>query len=442
MIKFNLLLIIFAFYISFDDAKAQKFSLLETQNFAVENHSDIKNSKLDIEIAKKKIWETTAIGLPQFTAKIAYTYMPEVAVMEMPASMFDPNAPAGAIAEIPMGLKNNTTIDFTLSQLIFSGEYLVGLQASKTFSQVSEKNLIKTKLEIKSNVTETYYLVLVVKENKKILINSLDVLQKILNETEKMYKLGFVEDTDVSQFKLTVMNLENSLNTLDKQINVASRLLKFQMGMELDKKIELTENLEDILKKVNFKNYLEKKLVINENIDFQIMEKQEEIQKLEFKRQKSTILPTISAFINHQKKAKAPEMDMAPPTIMGINIEIPIFASGIRYTKISQAKMEFEKIENQKKTLKKALILENLQAKSDFQSSKDKYENEKLSMALAKKIYEKTSLKYKEGISSSLDLTQAQNQYLSAQSNYFNAIFELLKIKNKLDKINHNELKY
>ncbi|OQX97844.1 MAG: hypothetical protein B6I24_07295 [Bacteroidetes bacterium 4572_128] len=172
------------------------------------------------------------------------------------------------------------------------------------------------------------------------------------------------------------------------------------------------------------------------------MEKQEEIQKLEFKRQKSTILPTISAFINHQKKAKAPEMDMAPPTIMGINIEIPIFASGIRYTKISQAKMEFEKIENQKKTLKKALILENLQAKSDFQSSKDKYENEKLSMALAKKIYEKTSLKYKEGISSSLDLTQAQNQYLSAQSNYFNAIFELLKIKNKLDKINHNELKY
>jgi len=176
MIKFNLLLIIFAFYISFDDAKAQKFSLLETQNFAVENHSDIKNSKLDIEIAKKKIWETTAIGLPQFTAKIAYTYMPEVAVMEMPASMFDPNAPAGAIAEIPMGLKNNTTIDFTLSQLIFSGEYLVGLQASKTFSQVSEKNLIKTKLEIKSNVTETYYLVLVVKENKKILINSLDVL--------------------------------------------------------------------------------------------------------------------------------------------------------------------------------------------------------------------------------------------------------------------------
>lgn len=334
-----------------------------------------------------------------------------------------------------LGVKENTTIDFTISQLLFSGEYIVGLQASRTYKELSQQSYEKAVVDIKKDVKTSYYLVLVLHENLKTVLTSGENLNSMIAEMEKMLAVGFVEDTDVDQLKLTLMNLENTISTLKRQLVLAEKLLKFQMGVDLRQHIQLTDNLDGFVATTDVNMFLQSTLVLDQNIDYQIMTTQEKLQNLNYKREKSTVLPTVAAFYRHQELADAPEFNFNPPNVVGINVEIPIFASGSRYSKIQQEKMELEKIRNSKLQVGDGLVLEYEQAISELTSAWEKYNNEKLNMELAKKIYDKTAVKYKEGMSSSMDLTQTQNQYLQNQSNYYNAILDVLNSRTKLETI-------
>ena len=96
-------------------------------------------------------------------------------------------------------------------------------------------------------------------------------------------------------------------------------------------------------------------------------------------------------------------------------------------------------MQNSKDQALNGLQLEFITAKNDFKSSLEKYYNEKRNIELAERIYNKTMIKFKEGLSSSMDITNAQNQLLGAQSNYFTSVYSLLAAKNKIDKLTNNQ---
>jgi outer membrane protein TolC len=302
--------------------------------------------------------------------------------------------------------------------------------------------LIKSEIEVKETVTKTYYLVLLAENTKKNLESNLENLKKILFETGELFKAGFAEDTDVDQVQLTITDLTNSIKSVNRQISVTRKLLKFQMGINLDEKIELSENLENILNKINSADILAEEFNIINHIDYRILETREKSLFFLLKKEKSEFLPTLSAFITYQGNAMRNEFNFFkktgdkwfPATIIGINIAVPIFSSGSRAAKIRQAKLELIKAKNDKKNVKKGLKLDLLQARYDFSSALEKSGNTEKNVLLAKKIYAKTLVKYRQGISSSLELTQTHNQYLQSQAKHTNAVVELLNSKVKLDK--------
>jgi outer membrane protein len=227
------------------EKSTMRFSLQEAQQYAIENNFEIKNKQLDIELARKKIWETTTIGLPQVEGSGAYQQFLDIPTQLIPAEFF--GGEPGTFMPVQFGTKHNANFGLTVSQLIFSGEYIVGLQASRIFLELSAKGLTKSENEIKESVAKSYYLVLVATESRQILTKSLDNMKNILREMEEIYKEGMIEDTDVDQMRLTVSNIENSLKNLDNQAELANRLLKFQLGIEFEENIELTESLEAMI---------------------------------------------------------------------------------------------------------------------------------------------------------------------------------------------------
>lgn len=416
------------------------FSLIEAQQYAIEHNTSILNAELDVKSANKKVWETTAIGLPKVNATASYTNMLDIPTSLIPAEFF--GGQAGEFMPVKFGTQHNMKYGVGVSQIIFSGEYIVGLMASRTFLQMSRNSKEKSETDVKELIANTYYLVLIQNQSSKIIKQSLENTQKIFEETKALYEAGFVEDTDVDQFELTVLNLKNSLENIEASVNLSKRLLKFQMGLDIDSRIELSDNLETILQQSNTDAIITQNFEAGNNIDYQMLETQEQISELSLKREYSKNLPSLSAFYNFENSAQLQKFDFADSqtdwyksNIIGLQLDVPIFASGQRAAKISQARIELMKMQNNKQNLRQALNVEFAQAKSDFMLAYNTFQKQKKNLELSKKIYEKTHIKYKEGVSSSLELTQAQNQYLDAQSNYYSAIFNLLQAKTKINKI-------
>ena len=240
--------------------------------------------------------------------------------------------------------------------------------------------------------------------------------------------------------QINLSTLTNGLKSAERQIKIFQELLKFQMNIPLSNPIELTEDLETLLNQLNVEGVMGFAFDKENHIDYKIINTQEQIQKLNVKREKSTFLPTVSAFYNHQESMMGNSFDVFSggdwynANIVGLSINIPLFSSGQRLSRVSQAKIELNKLENSKGQLSENLYFQVTKARAEFENAYDKYNLEQDNKKLTETIFNNYQIKYRNGIATSLELTQAQLQYLNTEEAYFQSIFNLLDAKNKLDK--------
>ena len=430
-----------------DKKETLKLSLQEAQDFALQNNRAVKSSKIDINHAEKQVWENLATGLPQFS--VAANYLHQFVVPELNLGpVLDVNSlPDGNITKsdltnayinsppFSLGVHDNTVIDFTVSQLIFSGEYLVGLQATKVVKEMTEKGLVKTENETKESVAGTYHLVLVLGENEKVLNQSLKSVDQTYNELVKMNEQGLNEETDVDQVKISKSNIQTLITSIESQKQITLKLLKYQLGLNFDQNIELTDSLHGIIEQGKTQYLTSTAFDVNNSADYQLVNYQEKISALMLKREKSKYLPTIAAFYRHEEQTNMPAFNFAVKDVVGASLNIPIFTSGMRNARVSEAKFDLAKADLAKENAGQGLIMEFETAKSNYQTAYSNFVTNRESMDLSKKVYDKTVIKYKEGVSSSFELTQNQNQFLTAESNYYNSVLSLLNAKAKLDRI-------
>jgi len=416
-----------------------EFSLEQAKKHALDHNYNNQKSKLDIKIAKKKIAEIRAVGLPQVSAEAKVQKFLDVATSLAPANAFNPAAPAGELAELQFGLNYNNSVGITASQLIFDGSYIVGLQAAKTYRDVSINNQIKTEVELKEAITQAYFTVLVAQENTEVLNQSLVSTEKMLAESKALYEVGLIEEQSVDQLMLTTNELKTSVGIAEGQIEFAEKLLKLQMGIDIDSIISLSDNIDVFVNDISLEP-LKQEFNIANHIDFQLIEGNVRLMKLNLRKEKYSFLPSLNAFFNHQQQNMSNEFDMFsggdwyPMTVIGASLKLPILAGGSRLSKMSQAKVEFDKAKIDAKLVAQNLKYQSQLAKSNYETEYETYSNQKSNLELAKKIYGKTVKKYKEGVASSLELSQTQNQYLNTEGKYIKSLFDLLKAKSELQK--------
>jgi outer membrane protein len=428
--------------VSAQDNKKNEYSLEEAIDYALENNYDAVNSTLGIDAAKAQLREIVASGFPQISGSVEYNNMFEIPTQLIPGDFLDR---PGEFIPVKFGVRHNATAGITVTQLLFSGSYIVGVQASNVYLDLQEQNNKRSELDVAQSVTQSYYLVLLVEENQRILGQSLENIKKIHYEVEEIFKEGFVEDIDVKQLQISVTQLKNSMNTLAQQLEVSYKLLKLQMGIDINENIKLTEKLENILQLVNISSLINSEFDMKKNIEFQLIESQVALSGLSLKNEWSKFLPTIAAFGTYQYNAMRDKFnlfdgdeDWFNTGIIGVKLELPIFNSGAKFFKVQQSRIELKQAENTKRKVEQALALQYSQVKSELKSNHDIFQNNKNNMQLSKEVFDKTLEKYKEGISSNLELIQVHNQYLGTQSVYFKSMSDLLNSKNSLDRLLNN----
>ena len=418
----------------------ESYSLKQAKQYAIQNSTQVKNSLLDVEIAQQKIKETTATGLPQISGTVAFQNFLDVPTSLIPASSFDPAAPVDLLIPVKFGTDFNLNGTLQVSQLIFSGNYLVALQASKTYKAISIQMVEKSELEIKAAVSEAYFTVVVLQANSEAMDSSLIMIKHIYNDTKILINEKVLEPSASLQLELSIMELENGLKQVNDQIIVAKKLLKFQMGIEIKTEISLADDLTSLSS--GLEGEISSTINVAENIDYKMLQTQLKVNELLVKNKKADYLPTLAGFFSHQQVAMGNEFNFFgsdgswyPTTIWGLNLSIPIFSGGQGPSRLKQAKIETLKTQNRIKQLDEGLQLQTAQATTAYNNSLESQKTRERAVEIANEVLRTTEVKFKEKVVSGMELTQAQSQVIQSKTNLINAKYEVLKAKLAIDKL-------
>ena len=434
------LIIALAFLSGYSSIGQESYSLKQAKEYAIQNSTQVKNSLLDVEIAQQKIKETTATGLPQISGTVAFQNFLDVPTSLIPASSFDPAAPVDLLIPVKFGTDFNLNGTLQVSQLIFSGNYLVALQASKTYKAISIQMVEKSELEIKAAVSEAYFTVVVLQANIRAMDSSLIMIKHIYDDTKILINEKVLEPSASLQLELSIMELENGLKQVNDQIIVAKKLLKFQMGIEIKTEISLADDLTTLSS--GLEGEISSTINVAENIDYKMLQTQLKVNELLVKNKKADYLPTLAGFFSHQQVAMGNEFNFFgsdgswyPTTIWGLNLSIPIFSSGQGPSRLKQAKIETLKTQNRIKQLDEGLQLQTAQATTAYNNSLESQKTRERAVEIANEVLRTTEVKFKEKVVSGMELTQAQSQVIQSKTNLINAKYEVLKAKLAIDKL-------
>tara|TARA_R110000850_G_scaffold277058_1_gene421913 strand:+ start:156992 stop:158332 length:1341 start_codon:yes stop_codon:yes gene_type:complete len=416
------------------------FSLEEAVNFAIDSNYTAINARRDVTAALKQKWETTATGLPQISAAVDYRNNLKQPVTLIPAE-FSGGEP-GTFTPVVFGVPQTMTATATLNQLLFDGSYIVALQASKTFLEYSKNLEEKTTSVIRNEVINAYGSVLLSQENIKILEKNRETLEKNLNETTEIFKNGLTEEEDVEQLQITLSNVETQLNNSKRVLELSQQLFNITLGIDLEARVELTENLDTLITKNIDLQLLAEDLSLEKNIDYRIANNFTEQRRLELKLEKYKALPTLSGFVNYGTQANSDtfsfldsEQRWFQSSIAGVSLQIPIFSSLGRTARTQRAEIAFDQAKTEFDEAVQNIKLEVNSAKNDYQFAIEKYENAKNNLALAERIEGKNQIKFFEGLSGSFDLRQAQLQLYTAQQEYLQAMLDVINKKAELERV-------
>jgi len=439
--KIILTLLLFASLMQAQEQKeSYSFSLKQAIEHAVQNNYSVINSNRDIEAAKQKKWETTTMGLPQINGTVGYQNNFELQKSLIPAEIF--GGPAGTFQEVAFGTKHSMNAVATLSQLIFDGSYLVGLQSAKTYLKISENAKIKTAQEIREIVINSYGNVLLADESILILQKNKGILEKTLSDTKEIYKNGLIEEENVEQLQITLASINSSLGNVKRQKRIANDMLKLVLGINLENELKLTDKLDALTTSNVDLAILKEEFNVNNNIDYQIGQNLQTSKELLLKLEKSKALPSLGANVNFGYNAFGDQFQFFSNnqkwlnySNLGINLNIPIFSSLGRSSRTQQAKIALEQSKTQLTETEQKLKLQFEKAKSDYEFSLEQLTTSKSNLNLAERIENKNQIKFTEGLSSSFDLTKAQEQLYAAQQNYLQAMLDVINKRASLEKL-------
>lgn len=422
------------------ESKSYSFSLEEAISFAIDSNYTAINARRDIAKAIKRKWEATATGLPQLSASINYQNNLKQPVTLIPAEIT--GGEPGTFVPVTFGTQQNATATATLEQLIFDGSYLVGLQAAKAFLDFSENAAEKTNLEVRKGIINAYGSVLLAEELVAIFERNETNLEQNLFETRKIFENGLTEEESVEQLEITLLDIQTQLSNTKRTRSIAREMFNVALGLEVDSPVTLTETLDDLAQKNINLDFMDTSLNIEDNVDYKIAYNLTEQRSLELKLEKSRALPTLNAFVNYGTMANSDDFTFLDSdqrwfqsSVLGVNMRIPIFSSGMRGAKTQQARIALDQAETELEQTMKQIELDLNTARSNYVFAVENYDNSKKNLSLAERVEQKNQTKFSEGLSTSFDLRQAQTQLYSAQQQYFQSMLNVINAKAELETV-------
>jgi outer membrane protein TolC len=426
----------------------QNYSLKQAIDYALINNVNVKNAQLDTRSATARVGEIRAIGLPQVNAQAQLIHNIEIqnVILEVGAGPSfggdptGPQPPKGTPYSFPFQLKNNGSLALNVNQLLFDGSYFIGLKAASTYKELSQKSLTQSKIGVTEAVTKAYYSVLINRERLELLNANLTRLDTLFEETKIMYTNGFVEKIDADRIEVQRNNLATEKQKVERLVELTYYLLKFQMGLRMEDPMFLTDSLDDssldnyIIPATNNFNY-------SQRIEYSTLQTQKELAYLDIRNNSVGYYPQLAAFGTFGYNPAATKLgDITQKerwidySLVGLQLNVPIFDGLQKHYKIQQAKIAYEKTNQGMTLLQNSIDLEIKQATVTLTNSLESLKSQKRNLELAQEVVRVARIKYQQGVGSNIEVINAEADFKEAQTNYYSALYDAFIAKVDLDK--------
>jgi outer membrane protein TolC len=413
----------------------EKFTLALAQEYALDHAYGVQIAKLEIERAKQIYRQNLAYGLPQASASGQYIYN-----VELGALVTDFNGD-GVLDELVFGTDYQAQAGLAVNQLIFDGSYVVGLMAAKVLKDGASIGMEQSKAELKREVAKAYHLALLSEESIGVLKANEGYLQDLAFEMQKMNEAGLVSKADADQMMLNYNNIKNAVRYAEGQAKVAKMLLKLQMGFPVQQDILLADQMDALVVDAAAASTMaDIAFDPTKTVDYLGMENQVDGAELQLLNQKLGYLPSIGVSYQNNIQYMSGEANIfgdnavdIPSSLVAGNISIPLFTSGNGRAKVQEAKIQRDQAKIGLQQMEDGLVMQHAALVNDFHQGIADYLAQKESAALAKRIRDQRRLEYKEGMTSSMELTQSEAQYQEALQAKFMAAQNALDKKSELE---------
>ena len=407
-------------------------SLTEAQDYAVETNRSLRNASLAVQKAYATRWQTIASMLPSVDMSWAFQSMMGYE-MEMRTGK---NPITGEEMVTKIAMPDNGTFGITASVGI-NGQAIVGALLNNTAIEMQKLNLEISEDNLRASVKSSYASVLVLEDVVKLLDSSLKNIENLAAMTQRSVEVGAAEQTTADQILVRVNTLKNNINANKRSTQLAINALKVLLNVPAETELTLTTQLSDMLSAEAIVALLGKDFVLENNLSYQTLAKNVELAKKNVHMAGWAYGPTIGVGYQYSEKdyfGKKEGFNMTPPNALSIQVSMPLWSSGKRAAGVVEKKIALEEARNTFEETADNLGIQNEQLRYNLQNAYETYTNEQENMGVTQRVFDNTSLKFQQGVASNLDLVNASNDLITAQSTYVQAVLTLVNAEVELEK--------
>ncbi len=462
-----------------------RLSLNQAVQYALKNKSTLQAQRLNEQIATARIGQIRSIGLPQINASAGVTDNIKLQKSLVDFGAFSgPNGPLeganltpGQLAQvqagqtvklapaygervaagpqaIAFGLQWQGNAGIQASQLLFDGSYLIGLKAAKVYEQLASKQSQQSEIDVVEAVQKAYYGVLVNRERFELLGRNVSRLDTIFRQTNAIYKEGFVEKLDVDRLQVQLTNLKVEQQKTQRLVDLTVALLKFQMGLDQQQAVELTDQLDAALVESTQLPAQTGSFNYGDRVEYSVLETQRDLANLDIRNKRAGYLPRLVAtggygFVGSDPTAKGlfqfrgadsrssagfANQNWFGFANVGLQLQIPIFDGLEKHYSLQQAKLTAQAVNYGFTTLQQSIDLQQAQSRTSLENSLDVVRSQKANLDLATDVARVSKIKFQEGVGSNLEVITAETDLRSAQTNYYSSLYDALIAKVDFEK--------
>lgn len=396
-------------------------SLAEAQDYAVETNRSLRNANLAVQKAYAQRWQTIASMLPSADLTWAYTSMMNYEML---------------LGGMPIAMPDNGTLGITAAVGI-NGQAIVGALLNNVAIDMQKLNLQQSEDNLRANIKTSYASVLVLQNVVTLLENSLANIEQMAEMTQRSVDVGAAEQTTADLIKVRANTLRNNINANQRSTQLALNALKVLLDVPAETELVLTSTLEDFLSAETVLQLLGKDFVLENNLNYQLLEKNVDLAKKNVHMAGWAYGPTVALAYQYSQKDYFGEKEgfnMTPPNAISLNISMPLWSSGKRAAGVVEKKIALEEARNTFAETANNLGIQNDQLRYNLQNGYETYMNEKDNMEVTQRVFDNTTNKFNQGAASNLDLVNASNDLITAQSSYVQAVLTLVNAQVELEK--------
>jgi outer membrane protein len=409
------------------------YKLDECIRYAFKNQPRVKQLLLDEKIARQDINIALSDWLPQINSTATLQHYLKQPVVIFP-NFSDPSAEK---IKVTTGVANFSPIEFSASQVIFNNSVYIAGKSSKYYNERARQITEEALINIVTDISRTYYSVLLARQQLKIYNEDIDRLNQSLKDAYAQYQNGTTDKIDYKRATISLNESQARKVAARELIDARLAALKDLMGYPVDSALTLVYDSTSLEKDILVDTV--QGPVYNNRIEYQLLQTNLVLQKSNVQYYKLAYLPSLSGFANYNlvyqnDQFKDLYKEAFPNSFVGLTLSFPIFDGNKRAFELKRARLQYESTALDTINLKQQISADYTQAMAIYRSSLYAYRLSAENIGIAREVYNTVKLQYDQGIKSYLEVIVSETDLRTAQINNLNALFVVLSSKLDVEK--------